>query len=68
MTDAAYLTTGEVADLFRVTRYTVARWCDTGRIACIHTPTGHRRIPRAEVDKWFVPEPPPLRLVAAESA
>jgi excisionase family DNA binding protein len=44
------LTPGEVAELFRVGPSTVARWADTGYLASIRTPGGHRRFRRADVD------------------
>jgi len=40
-----FYTPGEVAKLFGVTSKTVSNWCDQGRLECITTPTGHRRIP-----------------------
>jgi excisionase family DNA binding protein len=40
-----YYSSGEVAKLFGVTQRTVANWCDQGRLPCIVTPSGHRRIP-----------------------
>lgn len=40
-----FYTTGEVAELFGVTRRTVTKWCEQGRIQSIVTPGGQRRIP-----------------------
>jgi excisionase family DNA binding protein len=40
-----FYTTGEVAEMFGVTRRTVINWCDRGRIPSILTPGGQRRIP-----------------------
>ena len=40
-----YYSTGEVAAMFGVTRRTVTRWCEQGRIPSIVTPGGRRRIP-----------------------
>ena len=45
------MTPGEVASAFRVDTRTLARWCRDGKIPYITTPGGHRRYPRAEVEK-----------------
>ncbi|SHI45627.1 DNA binding domain-containing protein, excisionase family [Nocardiopsis flavescens] len=50
------LTSGEVAQMLRVTAVTVARWADTGRLTSFRTPGGHRRFLRAEVEAYLVPE------------
>lgn len=39
------LTSGEVAEMFRVDPKTVSRWAAAGRIPSIRTPGGHRRYP-----------------------
>lgn len=44
-----YLTTGEVATLFRVTSPTVLRWDKGGIIASERTAGGHRRYSETEV-------------------
>lgn len=43
------LTSGEVADVFRVDAKTVTRWAKAGRIGSIRTPGGHRRYRESEV-------------------
>jgi excisionase family DNA binding protein len=43
------LTSGEVADLFRVDPKTVTRWAAAGRIGSVRTPGGHRRYRESEV-------------------
>jgi len=43
------LTPGEVAELFRVTAKTVARWARSGKITAIRTLGGHRRFREDEV-------------------
>jgi excisionase family DNA binding protein len=40
-----FYTTGEVAEMFGVTRRTVTKWCEQGRIPSTVTPGGQRRIP-----------------------
>jgi excisionase family DNA binding protein len=40
---------GRVARALGVDPKTVARWCDAGKVRCIRTPGGHRRIPASEV-------------------
>ena len=46
---AALLTPGEVAVLFRVDPKTVTRWAESGWLACVRTPGGHRRFLASEV-------------------
>jgi excisionase family DNA binding protein len=45
-----YLTTGEVASLFRVDPKTVTRWAKSGRLDAVRTLGGHRRFSRAQVE------------------
>ena len=47
--DDRLLTPGEVALIFRVDSRTVVRWANTGRIASVRTPGGHRRFRESEV-------------------
>ena len=42
------MTPGEVADLFRVSPKTVARWASAGKITAVRTLGGHRRYREAE--------------------
>lgn len=44
-----YYSPGEVAKMYGVTSKTVSNWCEKGRLSFITTPSGHRRIPAAEV-------------------
>ncbi|WP_073381981.1 BldC family transcriptional regulator [Nocardiopsis flavescens] len=50
------LTSGEVAQMLRVTPVTVARWADQGKLSSFRTLGGHRRFHRAEVEAYLVPE------------
>lgn len=70
MTDAhPYLTTGEVADMFRVTRNTVIRWCNTGQLQCVRKPSGRRMIARTEVEQLLRTEQEQVpHLVLVDSA
>ena len=43
------LTSGEVAQMFRVDPKTVTRWARAGKLACTKTLGGHRRFYLAEV-------------------
>lgn len=45
------LTLREAAAMLRVSTFTVVRYCKSGKLAEIKLPTGHRRIPRAEVER-----------------
>lgn len=42
------LTPGEVAEMFRVSPKTVARWASAGKITAVRTLGGHRRYREAE--------------------
>lgn len=42
------LTPGEVAELFRVSPKTVARWASAGKITAVRTLGGHRRYRESE--------------------
>lgn len=42
------MTPGEVAELFRVSPKTVARWASAGKITAVRTLGGHRRYREAE--------------------
>ena len=46
-----YLTPGQVARVLHVSPKTVSRWADQGLLPCLVTLGGHRRFPRAEVEK-----------------
>jgi excisionase family DNA binding protein len=46
----AFYTPGEVARMYGVSPKTVSNWCDSGRIASITTPSGHRRIPASAIE------------------
>lgn len=45
------LTTGDVARRLGVTINTVKRWAREGRIEAVLLPSGHHRIPRAELER-----------------
>jgi excisionase family DNA binding protein len=45
----ALMTTAEVAELFRVSPKTVARWAKDHRISCLRTLGGHRRFRSEEI-------------------
>ena len=45
----ALMTTAEVAELFRVSPKTVARWAKDHRISCLRTLGGHRRYRAEEI-------------------
>lgn len=48
-TDANYLRTGEVAQIFGVSERSVRQWADAGRLPCLRTPGGHRLFPKGAV-------------------
>ncbi len=43
--------TGDVAEIFGVTRKTVASWIKNGKISAFKTPGGHNRINESEIEK-----------------
>jgi len=47
--DAALLSTGDVALIFRVTRRAVTGWAHAGKLAYLTTPGGHRRYRAGDV-------------------
>ena len=50
------LTPAEVAQLFRVSPKTVARWARAGKIPAIRTLGGHRRFRESEVLMFLPPD------------
>ncbi len=44
------MTPGEVAELFRVSPKTVARWASAGKITAVRTLGGHRRYRQSEAE------------------
>ncbi len=48
ITTEPLMTPGEVADLFRVSPKTVARWASAGKITAVRTLGGHRRYRQEE--------------------
>lgn len=48
------LTTGQVADLFRVDAKTVTRWARDGKLPYLATPGGHRRFSEALIHKYMM--------------
>jgi excisionase family DNA binding protein len=47
---------GKVARALGVHPKTLDRWCDAGKVRCIRTPGGHRRIPASEVRRLISPD------------
>ena len=47
--DEAYITSGEVARILRVSPKTVARWAKEGRLPHLVTLGGHRRFPSGPI-------------------
>jgi hypothetical protein len=43
-----YLSTGEIARLYRVSQKTVRRWADNGLVECMRKHRGHRCYPAAQ--------------------
>lgn len=54
-----YITPGQAADLLGVTRDTIRRYVDTGRLEGIKTPGGQRRIDRASIEQVIRPQDTP---------
>jgi excisionase family DNA binding protein len=51
MTEAEYLTAGEVARLLHVSPKTISRWATDDLIPCFVTLGGHRRFHRDDVEQ-----------------
>jgi excisionase family DNA binding protein len=47
--DTELLTTGQVAEVFRVDPATVTRWANTGKLSAFRTLGGHRRFRADEI-------------------
>ena len=45
------ITVGAAADVLGVTLRSVQLWCNSGLLACVVTPGGHRRIRQSEVQR-----------------
>ncbi len=56
--DDALMQPSEVAELFRVTSQTVARWAEEGRLSAVRTLGGHRRYREAEVRALLAADTP----------
>ncbi len=61
------LTTGEVAEMFRVDPATVTRWANAGKLSAIRTPGGHRRFRVAEI-RSLLAKPGPAENAEARHA
>ena len=48
--EEAYITTGEVAKILRVSPKTVARWAKEGKLPHLVTLGGHRRFPSTAIN------------------
>lgn len=46
-----YLRVAEVAELFHVSTKTVVRWASEGKLPHVLTLGGHRRFPRADIER-----------------
>lgn len=51
--NAAFLSSGQVAEALMVSEATVKRWSDDGVIACIRSPGGHRKYTAANVADYL---------------
>lgn len=49
--DRDFYTIVELASFFKVSRDTVDRWIKRGQIAFVRLPSGHYRIPHAELER-----------------
>jgi excisionase family DNA binding protein len=54
---APLLTAGEVAQIFRVSPKTVARWGRSGRLPMFRTPGGDQRYRLPDIEAFFDREP-----------
>lgn len=52
-TTEGYYTTAQLMKLFGVTRVTVYRWIDSGKIKAVRTPGGQLRIPKNSADAFL---------------
>ena len=52
------LTTTEAAAVLQVSANTVRDWADSGALAGVRTPGGHRRFRRSDVDALLAPSAP----------
>ena len=55
----SYMTTGEVAEALGISPKTVARWANEGKLPHLTTLGGHRRFPRAEIERLAQSGEPP---------
>lgn len=53
MKKEVFLTPHEAAELLHVTVQSIRRYCDEGKIPCIITPGGHRRIKKSDLDTFI---------------
>ena len=53
MTKEVYLSPKEAAELLHVTVQSIRRYCDSGKIPCVTTIGGHRRIKRSDIEVFI---------------
>jgi excisionase family DNA binding protein len=54
----ALLTPAEVADRLRVSKRTVRRWVNDGKLQAVTLPSGHVRIEEADLEALMAPTDP----------
>ena len=45
------LTINDVARIFQVSKQAIRHWTNSGRLACVRTPGGHRRFRRSDIER-----------------
>lgn len=53
------LSSSQAAEVLQVSVKTVYAWADSGALASVRTPGGHRRFRRSDVDALLAPTPSP---------
>src|SRR5437763_5209040 len=57
-----WLTLGQAAKYLGVAQSTIRKWSDQGRVPAFHTPGGHRRYRRNDLDNFLNPSAPAGRV------